>query len=62
MEWILAGLGLMLILEGLMPLVSPAAWRRTFQKLLEFQDGQLRFIGLFSVLVGLVVLWFAGLE
>jgi uncharacterized protein YjeT (DUF2065 family) len=49
-------LALMLILEGLMPLLMPAAWRETFKRLMAFSDGQLRFIGLSSVLIGLVLL------
>jgi hypothetical protein len=50
-------LALVLVLEGLLPLVSPGGWRRTFQRLLEFQDGQLRFFGLCSILIGLLLLW-----
>lgn len=50
-------LGLVLVLEGLFPFVSPGGWRRTFLRLLQLQDGQLRFFGLCSVLLGLVLLW-----
>ena len=48
-----SALALVLVFEGLFPFVSPAGWRRTFQRLLELQDGQLRFFGLCSILVGL---------
>ncbi|MBV8604501.1 MAG: DUF2065 domain-containing protein [Pelomonas sp.] len=46
----------MLVFEGLMPLVSPARWRQLFARLLGLNDGQLRFIGLIGVAVGLLIL------
>jgi uncharacterized protein len=49
-------LGLVLVLEGLFPFLSPGGWRRTFQRLLQLQNGQLRFFGLCSILLGLAVL------
>ncbi|HXD39982.1 MAG TPA: DUF2065 domain-containing protein [Ramlibacter sp.] len=52
-----AALALVLVLEGLLPFLSPGGWRRTFQRLMELQDGQLRFFGLCSILMGLVLLW-----
>ncbi len=47
----------MLVLEGLLPLVSPVSWRRMFEQILQLGNGQIRFFGLCSVLGGLVVLW-----
>ena len=55
-----AALALVLVLEGLFPFLSPGAWRKTFQRLLLMQDGQLRFFGLCSILLGLALLWFVG--
>ncbi len=55
-----AALALVLVLEGLLPFLSPGAWRKTFQRLLLMQDGQLRFFGLCSILLGLALLWFVG--
>jgi hypothetical protein len=52
-----AALALMLVLEGLFPFLSPGGWRNTFQKLLQLRDGQLRFFGLTSILIGLGLLW-----
>ncbi len=49
--------GLMLVLEGLMPLLLPQSWREAFQRLMAFKDGQLRFVGLLSVLTGLLLIW-----
>ena len=46
----------MLVLEGLLPLLVPQAWRETFKRMIELKDGQLRFIGLMSVIGGLVLI------
>jgi uncharacterized protein YjeT (DUF2065 family) len=53
---LLLAFALMLVLEGLMPFMAPNAWRDTFRRLTQFSDGQIRFIGLTSMLVGLVLL------
>jgi uncharacterized protein YjeT (DUF2065 family) len=50
-------LALVLVIEGLLPFVSPAGWRRMFSQLLQMQDGQIRFFGLLSILAGLVTIW-----
>ena len=55
-----AALALVLVIEGLFPFLSPGGWRRTFQRLLSLQDGQLRFFGLCSILLGLALLWLLG--
>ncbi|GAB3656782.1 DUF2065 domain-containing protein [Ramlibacter alkalitolerans] len=52
-----AALALMLVLEGLFPFLSPGGWRQTFLKLLQLRDGQLRFFGLTSIMLGLMLLW-----
>ena len=50
---------LVLVLEGLMPFLSPTGWRRMFEQVLKMNDGQIRFFGLCSVLLGLVgIAWF----
>jgi uncharacterized protein YjeT (DUF2065 family) len=50
-------MGLVLVVEGFMPLVSPSSWRKTFLQILQLQDGQLRFFGMCSVLIGLALVW-----
>lgn len=55
-DHLLLALALMLVLEGLLPFVAPNAWRETFRRLIQFSDGQIRFIGLTSMLIGLVLL------
>ena len=52
-----SALALVLVLEGLFPFLSPGGWRSMFLKLLSLQDGQLRFFGLTSIVLGLVLLW-----
>ena len=54
--WI--ALALVLVAEGLLPFLSPDAWRRMFLQLLQMRDGQIRFFGLCSVMGGLLMLWF----
>ena len=58
-ESVLGALALMLIFEGLLPLLSPKSWRQMFERATKMHDGQIRFIGLASMLVGvlLLVLW-----
>lgn len=48
---------LVLLVEGFMPFVSPSTWRQTFTQILKLTDGQLRFIGLASLLLGLALIW-----
>jgi uncharacterized protein YjeT (DUF2065 family) len=55
-ETFLAACALVLVLEGLLPLVAPGAWRDAFRRLTELTDGQLRFIGLLSIAIGSIVL------
>ena len=52
-----AALALVLVLEGLLPLLAPRVWRESFARLIAMSDGQLRFIGLASIVVGLVSFW-----
>jgi uncharacterized protein YjeT (DUF2065 family) len=53
---VLAAVALVLIFEGLLPLISPTKWREMFTQLLQLQDGQIRFFGLTTVLLGLFLL------
>ena len=53
---LLLAFALMLVLEGLMRFIAPAAWRETFRRLVQLSDGQIRFVGLTSMLIGLVLL------
>jgi uncharacterized protein len=58
-ELLLPALALMLVIEGMLPFLLPAVWRDTFRRLIEMSDGQLRFVGLTSMLAGLLLLYFS---
>ena len=57
---LLTAIALMLVIEGVLPFLVPNLWRETFRRLTEMSDGQIRFIGLASMLAGLVMLYFFG--
>jgi len=52
----LMALALMLIFEGLLPFLAPNFWRDTFRRITQMSDGQIRFVGLSSMIVGLLIL------
>jgi uncharacterized protein len=56
MEFLWGALALMLVIEGVLPFLNPGAWRRVFERATQLSDGQIRFIGLSSMIVGLVAL------
>ena len=55
-ELLVPAIALMLVIEGILPLAAPRLWRGVFRQMTEMKDGQIRFIGLASVLVGGVLL------
>jgi len=54
----LLAFALMLILEGVLPFLAPKIWRDTFRRITQLSDGQIRFVGLSSMIVGLLLLAF----
>lgn len=54
---LLTAVALMLVIEGVLPFLVPALWRETFRRLTEMSDGQIRFLGLTSMLAGLLLLY-----
>ena len=56
MSAFVAALGLMLVIEGVLPFVSPALWREVFARIVQMRDGQIRFYGFASVLMGTMLL------
>ena len=54
---LLMALALMLILEGVLPFLAPTLWRDTFSRITQMSDGQIRFVGLSSMIVGLLLLY-----
>ncbi len=55
-ELLLGAFALMLVIEGLLPFISPTQWRSVFERATKMSDGQIRFIGLGSMVAGLVLL------
>ena len=53
---LLLAFALMLVIEGLLPFLAPRIWREAFRRVTELSDGQIRFIGLSSMLIGVVLL------
>jgi uncharacterized protein len=53
---LLTALALVLIIEGVLPFLAPVLWRDTFRRLIQMTDGQVRFIGLTSMIAGLLLL------
>jgi len=53
-----AALALVLVLEGIFPFVNPAGMRRKLEMISQLNDGQLRTIGMISMAIGLLVLFF----
>ncbi len=54
---LLTALALVLVIEGLLPFVIPALWREAFRRLTEMSDGQVRFLGLSSMVAGVLLLY-----
>ncbi|MEK7768219.1 MAG: DUF2065 family protein [Pseudomonadota bacterium] len=56
-DTLLIAFALMLVMEGMLPFLLPGMWREAFKKLIEAGDNQIRFIGLTSMLAGLLLLY-----
>jgi uncharacterized protein len=56
---LMTAVALMLVIEGLLPFLLPTVWRDAFRRLTEMSDGQIRFVGLSSMLAGLLLLFLA---
>ncbi len=56
-KFLLTAFALVLVLEGILPFLLPTVWREAFKRLTEMTDGQIRFIGLSSMLAGLLLLY-----
>ena len=56
-QLLLTAVALMLVIEGILPFLAPGIWREAFRRLTELSDGQIRFFGLTSMMVGLLLLF-----
>ncbi|HTY04538.1 MAG TPA: DUF2065 domain-containing protein [Rhodocyclaceae bacterium] len=57
---LLLAFALMLVIEGLLPFAAPRAWRDTFRRVTAMSDGQIRFLGLSSILIGMLIMAFVA--
>jgi uncharacterized protein YjeT (DUF2065 family) len=55
-ELLFGALALMLVIEGLLPFFSPGIWRQVFERAVRMSDGQIRFLGLSSIVLGIALL------
>jgi len=53
---LLLAFALMLVIEGVLPFLAPAVWREAFRRITQFTDGQIRFVGMSSMLLGLMLI------
>lgn len=58
---LVTAVALVLIIEGLLPFLAPSFWRETFRRILALSDGQIRFFGLTSMILGLLLLAATGM-
>ena len=61
--WIalVTAVGLMLVLEGIMPFINPRGFKQTLSAVTQTNDRVLRIAGLASMIVGIVLLYVARL-
>ena len=59
-QWqdLISALALVMVLEGVFPFLNPSGLRRTLKAIDGMTDGQLRGLGLASMLLGIVILYF----
>jgi hypothetical protein len=55
-ESLVLAFGLVLLIEGLLPFVAPGLWRSTVIRVSQMRDGQIRFMGLGAMLLGLLLI------
>ncbi|MBU6467958.1 MAG: DUF2065 family protein [Betaproteobacteria bacterium] len=53
---LIVAIGMVLILEGIMPVIAPRQWRNTLLKLTQLSDGQVRWIGVIVMILGIVII------
>ena len=58
-DWqdLLTAIALLLVLEGVLPFLTPQSLRRSLKAIEQLSDGQLRSMGVISMAVGLVLLY-----
>jgi uncharacterized protein YjeT (DUF2065 family) len=57
MEDLVRALALVLVIEGMLPFLSPDGWRQAMIQAGRLQDKTLRIIGFSSMLIGVIILF-----
>ncbi|HHJ19230.1 MAG TPA: DUF2065 domain-containing protein [Gammaproteobacteria bacterium] len=57
-----AAFALLLVIEGLLPFISPGGFKRSMQQIQDIPDPSLRNIGLATMIAGLALLYWARSE
>lgn len=55
---LISALALVFIIEGILPFAFPNFWRKMMSEAVQLEEKQLRMMGLVSMSIGLVVLFF----
>jgi uncharacterized protein YjeT (DUF2065 family) len=56
-EQIGIAIALLLVIEGIIPFLSPDGWRKTLRAISEMPDEKVRLIGLISMIFGVILLY-----
>ena len=54
-DFLILGLGLVLVIEGILPFLAPRGWREAMLKIAQMDDRRIRFYGLTSMGIGLLL-------
>ena len=57
---LVSAIALVLVIDGLLPFMNPGLWRRVFERAVRMTDGQIRMLGLTSLVIGVAVLMVWG--
>ena len=55
---IIPALALVLVIEGMLPFISPKSWREAMTQAAQLPDNILRSLGLVSMMAGVIILYF----
>jgi uncharacterized protein YjeT (DUF2065 family) len=57
-ENLIPALALVLVIEGILPFLSPKGWREAMSQAAQLPDNVLRSLGLVSMMAGVIILYF----
>lgn len=56
-EHVISALSLVLVIEGMLPFLSPRGWRDTMSQAAKLPDNVLRTLGFVSMMIGVIILY-----